>query len=255
MRMAQLGNQYMNAMEPWRLAKDDQHRCQQVMRTCLAIVQALASASAPYMPTTADRIWRMLGYAESVHEHPWGGWQNLAEQNLEKPEPLFEKITMPVEASPFSKLDLRVARVERVEDHPDADRLYVLTLSLGKCGVRKIVAGIKPWYEKSDIEAKKIVIVANLQPARIRGVESNGMLLAADTGDAAVILTAQAGEGSVVFLSEISPEPVAEIPYDEFSSLRMTVFKGHVRYGDHTLRDENGPITLDRPVEDGCPIR
>ena len=78
----------------------------------------------------------------------------------------------------FEKLDLRVATIESVEDHPNADKLYILNLKLGQ-EKRTIVSGIKDYYKKDDLIGKQIIIVANLKPIKLRGVESKGMLLAA----------------------------------------------------------------------------
>ena len=81
--------------------------------------------------------------------------------------------------SDFKKLDLRVGEIKKVEDHPNADKLFVMTIDLGEDKGRTIVAGLKENYSKEDLEGKKAVFVANLEPVQLRGVESNGMILAA----------------------------------------------------------------------------
>jgi len=78
----------------------------------------------------------------------------------------------------FKKMDLRIARVIEVQDHPDADKLYVLKVDLGS-ETRQIVAGIRAHYKKEELAGKDIVVITNLQPRTIRGIESRGMLLAA----------------------------------------------------------------------------
>lgn len=88
----------------------------------------------------------------------------------------------------FSKLDLRIATVKAVEFHPNADKLLVLKIDLGG-EERHLVAGIKTHYTPEELVGKQIVIVANLQPARLRGVESQGMLLAASDGERVILLT------------------------------------------------------------------
>ena len=80
----------------------------------------------------------------------------------------------------FQKLDLRVATIKEVKDHPNADKLLILNIDLGSGGERQLVAGIKGVYEIEELIGKQIVIVTNLEPATIRGVESKGMLLAAE---------------------------------------------------------------------------
>jgi len=89
----------------------------------------------------------------------------------------------------FLKLDLRVAEIKACEDIQGADKLYKLTIDLGE--TREIVAGIKQYYTKEELVGKKIVIVANLEPRRLRGILSHGMLLAASSEDrsSVVLLT------------------------------------------------------------------
>ena len=86
------------------------------------------------------------------------------------------------------KLELIVARVIEVNDHPNADRLYVLKVDTGQ-DVRQLVAGIKSSYAKEDLTDKEIVMIANLQPAVIRGEESQGMLLAASDDEQIALVT------------------------------------------------------------------
>jgi methionyl-tRNA synthetase len=82
----------------------------------------------------------------------------------------------------FSKIKMVVGKIIDVKDHPNADRLYILKVDLGN-EVRQIVSGIKQWYKKEELLNKKIIVVYNLQPKNFRGVESQGMLLAAEDGN------------------------------------------------------------------------
>ncbi len=91
----------------------------------------------------------------------------------------------------FQTIDLRVATVTAAEAHPNADRLLVLRIDLGG-EQRQIVAGIRPSYEPQALVGKQIIVVANLEPVKLRGVESQGMLLAARDGDRVVIMTPDA---------------------------------------------------------------
>ena len=76
----------------------------------------------------------------------------------------------------FKKVDLRIGKILEVEDHPNADKLYILTVDIGQ-EKRKMVAGIKKWYSKEELIGKEVVIVSNLEPKVIRGVESKGMII------------------------------------------------------------------------------
>ena len=90
----------------------------------------------------------------------------------------------------FQKLDLRIGRVTEVHDHPSADKLYVMQCDLGPdLGTRQLVAGLKPYMPPEALKDKLVVVVANLEPATLRGQQSEGMLLAAQDGQKVVILT------------------------------------------------------------------
>ena len=89
----------------------------------------------------------------------------------------------------FKKMELKIATVKDVQDHPDADRLYVIKVEIAEGETKQIVAGIKNHYSKEELLDKQVVIVNNLEPAILRGVESQGMILAAsDENDLAVIV-------------------------------------------------------------------
>lgn len=89
----------------------------------------------------------------------------------------------------FQKLDLRVGKILQVEDHPNANKLYILTVDLAESKPRQIVAGLKPYYTKEHLINKKAVFITNLEPVKLRGVESNGMILAAGNEDKVLFLT------------------------------------------------------------------
>ena len=89
----------------------------------------------------------------------------------------------------FSKLDIRVATIKAVKQHPNADKLYIFLLEMGEGeNDRQLVAGIKPWYKEDELIGKQIAVVVNLEHKEIRGVHSQGMLLAAEDGENPVSL-------------------------------------------------------------------
>ncbi len=89
----------------------------------------------------------------------------------------------------FQKIDMKVGRITAVEEHPNADKLYVLKVDVGEESERQLVAGLRPYYEQDALIGKRIIVVTNLQPAVLRGIESNGMLLAAQHEDRVIVLT------------------------------------------------------------------
>lgn len=99
---------------------------------------------------------------------------------------------MSISIQDFAEIDLRVAEIKAVEEHPNADKLLVLKIDIGDGGEeRQLVAGIKECYSPEQLIGKKIIVVSNLAPAVIRGVESQGMLLAARDGKDIAVLTTE----------------------------------------------------------------
>ncbi|MGV8142691.1 MAG: hypothetical protein ACP5NS_03580 [Candidatus Pacearchaeota archaeon] len=90
---------------------------------------------------------------------------------------------MKIPYSDFEKLDLQVGKILEVADHPKADKLYILTVDLGEVAPRTIVAGLKTKYTHEQLKGKQAVFVANLEPVTLRGIQSEGMILAASTED------------------------------------------------------------------------
>jgi methionine--tRNA ligase beta chain len=88
----------------------------------------------------------------------------------------------------FSRVDLRVGTIRDAKPHPNADRLLVLTVDLGEATPRQLVAGIRAAYDVRSLPGQQVIVVANLQPANLRGVESQGMLLAASDADGLTVV-------------------------------------------------------------------
>ncbi len=91
----------------------------------------------------------------------------------------------------FKEMELIVATIKEVEEHPNADKLYVLKLDTGAEELKQVVAGIKKYYTKEELNGKQVVLVNNLEPVILRGVESQGMILAASDDDGVSVLSAQ----------------------------------------------------------------
>ncbi|MCX6666918.1 MAG: methionine--tRNA ligase, partial [Euryarchaeota archaeon] len=256
MNLAQFGNVYFDQNKPWELIKTDKERCGTVLYVCLKIVQALTVFMAPYLPYSSDEAWKILGHKESIHVGSWD--QALKEikvgTSLEKPKPLFKKLILEdfmLETDPFSKLDLRVGKVIDVKDHPQADTLYLLHVDLGAFGKRVIVSGMKPHYTKDEIKGKSIIVVVNLKPAKIRGVESKGMLLAAEDKDKFVSLLnpGNANPGTKIFVEGIAHEPSSVLEFDDFKKVEMVIGKGQEAiYNGKSLQSEKGKVVSDKPV-------
>jgi methionyl-tRNA synthetase len=192
MDLAQYGNQYFDAVAPWSLVRSDRDRCGTVLHVSLAIARSLAVMASPFMPFSSGRIWRQLGFEKDLEEVGWQGLEMPLREGapLEKPAPQFAKVEVPSEDAGFeavSSLDLKVGRVLQVKSHPNADKLYVIKVDIGR--EITIVSGLKEFYTAEELEGKTIIVLSNLEPAKLRGVESEGMLLAAEEDNKLSLLT------------------------------------------------------------------
>ena len=204
-------NKYIDETEPWKLAKDpDQSaRLATVLYNLLESVRIAAILLRPYLPQTSEKILASLNTEHTSYDSV-NTFGLLEEGNriTEKPEILFarlnEKEVMEkvnaiaekqkkevkkaqeakptVEISDFDKLDLRVGKVVSCQKHPSADKLLVLQVDLGEEKPRQIVSGLAQCYTPGQVIGKNVVVIANLKSTVLRGVESNGMLLAGKQG-------------------------------------------------------------------------
>ncbi len=154
-------------------------------------------------------------------------------------------------------LDLRIGVIKGVKDHPNADRLYLIEVDLGD-ERRNLVAGLKQYYTPDELIGKKVVVLCNLKPAKIRGVESQGMLLAADDGRNVAILTTEASAGTRVLPEDEKGQKESsfrEISIDEFASLDLKIKNNVAYYENRKLLAGWEELRPDRNVENDARIR
>ena len=146
---------------------------------------------------------------------------------------------------------MRVGEIIEIEKHPNAEKLYIEKVDLGNGNVIQIVSGLVPYYSKEELLHKRIIVVKNLAPTKLRGVLSQGMLLAAeDNGIVGVLLAKDIPIGSRV-LSGLDAPPKDEISFDEFLTLSFVVEDGKVFLNDGELNVENESIVPDKGIING----
>ena len=222
MNLARIGNKYLADTEPWKLAKTDMKRVETIMNVSLQICANLAIAFEPFLPFTAEKLRAMLGMAE-VDWNKLGQLDILADgAKIEKPVLLFEKIEDSViqaqldklarikqeniianfKPEPvakectfddFMKLDIRVGKVLECSKVKKADKL--LQFKIDDCmGGRTIVSGIAKFYEPADLIGKEVCFIANFPPRKLKGIESQGMILSAEDADGRLVVIGPQGE-------------------------------------------------------------
>jgi len=171
-------NEYIQDKKPWE-TKDSK-----VLGELVEAIREIARLLSPFIPESAEKISKIfrsnkIKKAPVLFEKLETPKANL--NKAEEPKEIMEGVTT-IQFDDFEKVDLRVAEIKEVEEIPKADKLFKLTLDDGMGG-RTICAGIKEFYKMDELKGKKIIIVANLAPRKMRGIESQGMLLAASNKD------------------------------------------------------------------------
>ena len=159
------------------------------------------------------------------------------------------------EKDPFQKLDLRVGRIVEVQDHPDADKLFAMQVDIGEDAPRSICAGLREYLKPSELENRKVLVLANLKPAVMRGIESRGMVLATDTPDGRVVPVdpGEAPIGDSIRVQGLESSPKKKLSKSEFDKAPLAIRARQVFYGDKMLESSTGPIACD--AADGSPVR
>lgn len=222
MKLARLGNKYLADEEPWKLKKTDEERVQTIMYVALQIAAALVPLSKPFLPFTSEKLAKMLNVNLNTTNDPEEGalsWNSVSDNSellpaghgIDKADLLFAKVDdaeiqkqldkleatkeanqpKATEVSPqkeevqfddFTKLDLRVGEIISAEKMPKTKKLLVLKVDTG-LDTRTIVSGIAESFKPEDIVGKKVSVVVNLKPIKLRGTLSEGMILMTENKD------------------------------------------------------------------------
>ena len=205
-------NKYLAVNEPWKLAKDQSKRKRlgRILYQAAAALRGISYLLFPIMPGSSEKIWGFLGEEEPIQEESFSElkFENLKlGQKIKKPKPLFPRIALKdflkeeeKKSSParkeekmehvtfdeFKRMDFRVGEVLQAERVEGTDKLLKLEVDIGT-EKRTMVAGVADVYSPEELVGKKFVFIVNLKPAVIRGIESQGMLLAAEVEGKATI--------------------------------------------------------------------
>jgi len=217
MSLADYGNTYFQSHEPWKLVKGDKARAGAVLRSCLQIAKALVILMDPIMPSKMDFAWRQLGLEGDVSCKPFQDALEpmIAGQPLGRPQILFSRIEeatvqgleriflervekaeaegrivekkRQISFEEFSSLELCIGEINEAGRIKGSEKLLKLNVDIGS-ETRQVVAGIAQWYRPEDLVGTQVVVLTNLKPAKLFGIESQAMLLAADANGKAVLL-------------------------------------------------------------------
>lgn len=221
LNIARIGNRYLQETEPWKLAKTDMERVATILNVSLQICANIAIAFEPFLPFMSKKLRDML----SLNEIAWTtlGKSDIiaAGTQLNEPQLLFEKIedetiqaqldrlaaikeqnklkawqpepqAAPVDFDTFLKLDIRVGKVLECQAVPKADKLLKFLIDDGMGG-RTIVSGIAKFYKPEDLVGRQVCFIANFPPRKLKGIESQGMILSAENPDGSLTVITPEG--------------------------------------------------------------
>ena len=220
MNIARIGNRYLQETEPWKVAKTDPERVKTILNVAIAICANIAIAFEPFLPFMSEKLRNMLALGK-LSWHDLGKADIVAPgTQLNEPQLLFEKIeddaiqaqldrlaaikeqnrlkawqpepqAAPVDFDTFLKLDIRVGKVLECQAVPKADKLLRFLIDDGM-GTRTIVSGIAKFYKPEDLVGKQVCFIANFPPRKLKGVESQGMILSAENPDGSLTVISPA---------------------------------------------------------------
>jgi len=248
MELSREGNRYFNDKAPWENLPENKEIAGTTLNISLRLVKALCISAAPYLPHSMETLWDYISQEGSVHDQGWKEALKPLEPGtrLDEPEPLYETIDLEdmKDTSKLSeslkRLDLKVGKITKVKEHPNADKLYVTRVDMGQ-EERTLVAGLKPYYEKEDMKGKKIVVVSNLEPAKLRGIKSEGMMLAAQEGDKVSLLKPEGDVGENIRGTEPDADMISFEDFQQYE-FRTAIWKN----GKIICDDKLEPIKSDR---------
>ncbi|MGV9170682.1 MAG: methionine--tRNA ligase subunit beta, partial [Promethearchaeia archaeon] len=211
LRLASFGNEYFQSNKPWELVREDKEKCAEVLYNACCIVKALAGLIEPIMPFVAEEIWEQLGLeCEDIHEVDV--WEAIkpaqAGREIPQPCPVISKVDDTlikelhsiidrrikdaeaaemgqeelVSFEDFKKMDFRVGEILECERVPDTDNLLKIIVDIGD-EERQIVTGLAQLYECDELVGEKALFLVNLEPKKLAGVESQGMIIAVEHAD------------------------------------------------------------------------
>ncbi|MEK6867745.1 MAG: class I tRNA ligase family protein, partial [Nanoarchaeota archaeon] len=280
--ISSFGNKYFQEKEPWKLIKTDPEKALEIISFCVMIIKNLSIMIAPILPRFSHDLQKQLGM--SVGQLVWNDISFASQKHtLHSVLPLVQKLENEHEkliiiGQSIKKKEekggqattlefpllLKVGKILSVEDHPNAEKLFVEKIDLGNDDIRTIVSGIKQWYKKEDLVGKHVIVVANVKPAKLRGVMSEGMILAAEhEGNLKVLEAPKSKQGDIVFRDNaetdekkqdhVTKQIQTQIQYEDFTKCSLVVEKHHVLADGKKLKTEHEEIKVNMP--DGTKIK
>jgi len=291
LQVSSIGNKYLQDNAPWKLAKESNgglEKAHLIVSSAANIAKDLIILIKPIMPNFAKELELQFGFSDmqwtdldkNIKNHKVNSASIIIkkieeekEEGKVKKESLDTKGVKKMENATkenkeiskseiatesklgFGNLNVKIGEVLSVENHPNADRLYVIKINLGT-EKRQIVGGLKAHYTPEELVGKKLCIVTNLERNKLRGIESEAMLLAgSDDEKVGVLFAEKSNPGDQVYVDGIVPDASGkEVSFKDFQTIEMKVFSSKPFFDGKNFKTDKEEIKVER-VKDGAKVR
>ena len=286
MGAASAANAYLQSQAPWKSVREDPKRAAAALYCLSNVIYDLAIASEPYLPSSSKSVfeqlntpagtWKDIGQMRvkagtrigtPVHLYKpvdakqlaafrakYAGKQGKSETKASasaKTPPSSKAVAAPVVPLALENLQLEVGLIEEVARHPNAEKLYVEKVLMSNGEMRTICSGLVPHMKEDELLGRACVVVKNLKPAKLRGVESQGMVLVAEDEEGKLeLISPMAPAGTPVrFEGVLANEPAPMITIDEFFTVELTVSEGQIYADGKALLVDGKPVVVQKVRE------
>ena len=254
-------NAYINKVEPWKI--EDERRLGTVMNVLCSSIRLISCYLRCFMPLVAERIDEQYNFKSDFRfENLDFRFENLKKgHKLGEKDNLFNKVKFEEKKDSrkcgkiravvfdFSSLNLRIGKIIEIDRHPEADKLYVEKIDVGEEKPRQIVSGLRDFYDRNEMLNKKVVVVTNLKPAKLRGVKSEGMILAADNNKGGVgLVTSDAKVGENLTCDNLVANNDKRIDVDAFFKIKMKSDGKTIYHQENEILAGKTKLSVDKKV-------
>ncbi|MBN1904443.1 MAG: methionine--tRNA ligase [Deltaproteobacteria bacterium] len=245
------GNKFFQDMQPWEQIKTEPEKAHATVSVLTYLVKSVAIALCPIMPETANGILEII----NIKEYSWndiGQFSGMDGHTVNQPSIVHKKLDPKLaekfrkqfsgKQSDFGRVHLRIGKIEEVKKHPNADQLYWLSVDLGEETPRSIVAGLVKSYAPEEILGRKVIVLSNLKPTKIRDIKSEGMILVCKHRNKMELLDGTPFEPGDTISAEGEKVDHSEISIEEFNEIDILVKEGLLMSGEQKCHVGGVPV-------------
>lgn len=245
------GNKFFQDMQPWERIKTEPEHAHATVSLLAYLVKNVAIALSPFMPETSGKTLEILG----IKDYSWndiGNFEGMNGHIIGNPSIIHKKLDPKLaekfrkqfsgKQSDFGRAQLKVGQIKEVKKHPNADQLYWLSVDLGENEPRSIVAGLVKRYSPEELADRKVIVLANLKPTRIRDIKSQGMILVCKHRNKMELLDAEPFEPGQIVTADKQKLDHSELTIEEFGEIDLLVKNGKLLTGEQQCHIGGKPV-------------